>query len=58
MRDVVTQKRLDDARPILLKRDHGLPGLSCVIGGKIDNVFDMFDGLTGHLEITAHSTIL
>jgi glycine/D-amino acid oxidase-like deaminating enzyme len=31
----------DDSRPILFKRDAGMPGLTCVLGGKIDNVYDM-----------------
>ncbi len=49
VKTLLPRNELDDARPILLKRDHGLPGLSCVIGGKIDNVFDMFDGLTAEM---------
>ncbi len=35
----------DDGRPILFKRNHGAPNLTCVIGGKIDNVFDVFDAV-------------
>jgi len=35
----------NDGRPILFRRDHGLPGLHCVLGGKIDNIFDMTDEL-------------
>jgi glycine/D-amino acid oxidase-like deaminating enzyme len=31
----------DDSRPILFKRDAALPGLVSVLGGKIDNVYDM-----------------
>ncbi len=31
----------DDSRPILFRPDHGLPGLHCVLGGKIDNVYDV-----------------
>ncbi|MCA2961557.1 MAG: FAD-binding oxidoreductase [Silvanigrellales bacterium] len=31
----------DDGRPILFKANYGIPGLSCVMGGKIDNVFDI-----------------
>ncbi|MFN2351944.1 MAG: FAD-dependent oxidoreductase, partial [Kiritimatiellia bacterium] len=29
---------LDDGRPILFAPDHGVPGLTCVMGGKLDNV--------------------
>jgi glycine/D-amino acid oxidase-like deaminating enzyme len=35
----------NDGRPILFQRDHGLPGLHCVLGGKLDNLFDMLDEL-------------
>ena len=35
----------DDSRPILYRRDHGLPGLTCVLGGKIDNVYDVLQEL-------------
>jgi glycine/D-amino acid oxidase-like deaminating enzyme len=35
----------DDGRPILLEHDVGLPGLSCVLAAKIDNVFDMLDAI-------------
>jgi glycine/D-amino acid oxidase-like deaminating enzyme len=35
----------NDGRPILFQRDHGLPGLHCILGGKLDNLFDMLDEL-------------
>ena len=31
----------DDSRPILCKTDAGAAGLVCVLGGKIDNVYDV-----------------
>lgn len=31
----------DDSRPILFRRDHGLKGLTCVLGAKIDNIYDV-----------------
>ena len=31
----------DDSRPILFRRDRTLPGLFSVLGGKIDNVYDI-----------------
>jgi glycine/D-amino acid oxidase-like deaminating enzyme len=31
----------NDGRPILLKRNYGFPGLHIVMGGKIDNIFDI-----------------
>jgi glycine/D-amino acid oxidase-like deaminating enzyme len=45
VKTLLPRNELDDARPILVKRNHGLSGLTCVIGGKIDNVFDMFEAL-------------
>lgn len=30
----------DDGRPILFKVDYGTPGYHCVVGGKIDNIYD------------------
>jgi glycine/D-amino acid oxidase-like deaminating enzyme len=35
----------DDGRPILLEENVGLPGLTCVLASKIDNVFDMLDAV-------------
>jgi len=31
----------NDGRPILYRENHGLPGLTCVMGGKIDNVYEV-----------------
>lgn len=42
---VLPKNEIDDGRPILLLEDWGLPGLSCVMGSKIDNVYDVFDCL-------------
>lgn len=36
----------NDGRPILFKRDFGLAGLHVVMGGKIDNIFDILRGLS------------
>ena len=43
---------VDDSRPVLYVRDCGLPNLTCLLGGKIDNVYDILDVLaaTGGLE--------
>jgi glycine/D-amino acid oxidase-like deaminating enzyme len=41
LKTILPQSEADDSRPILFKRDVGLPGLTCVLGGKIDNVYDM-----------------
>lgn len=41
LKTVLPQSEADDSRPILFKRDAGIDGLHCVLGGKIDNVYDM-----------------
>jgi hypothetical protein len=41
LKTILPQSDSDDSRPILFKRDAGMPGLHCVLGGKIDNVYDM-----------------
>jgi glycine/D-amino acid oxidase-like deaminating enzyme len=41
VKTVLPQSEVDDSRPILYQRDLGLPGLSCIMGGKIDNIYDM-----------------
>jgi glycine/D-amino acid oxidase-like deaminating enzyme len=40
VKSVLPQSEGDDSRPILFRRDHGLPGLVCVMGGKLDNIYD------------------
>lgn len=45
IKTLLPQNELDDGRPFVFKRDHGLAGLTCVLGGKIDNVFDLLDEL-------------
>jgi glycine/D-amino acid oxidase-like deaminating enzyme len=37
---------VDDSRPILHMRNHGLPGLHVIIGGKLDNVYDIIDEIS------------
>ncbi|WP_455206795.1 FAD-dependent oxidoreductase [Kaarinaea lacus] len=40
VKTVLPRSEIDDSRPILFRPDHGLPGFHCVMGGKIDNVYD------------------
>ncbi|HEY7426735.1 MAG TPA: FAD-dependent oxidoreductase [Gemmataceae bacterium] len=44
---VLPRSATDDSRPILFRRDHGLANLHCVLGAKIDNIFDLLDELNG-----------
>lgn len=36
----------DDSRPIFLRTNYGLPGFHCVVGGKIDNVYDAVEAIS------------
>ncbi|HKQ60054.1 MAG TPA: FAD-dependent oxidoreductase [Candidatus Polarisedimenticolaceae bacterium] len=45
VKTVLTQNEVDDGRPILLRRDFGLKHLTVVMGGKIDNIYDVLDAI-------------
>lgn len=42
---VLPASEVDDSRPILFRAHHGMPNLHCIIGAKIDNVYDIVDEL-------------
>jgi len=42
---------VDDARPIAFHRDQNMPRLISILGGKIDNIFDVFVVLRRELEL-------
>ena len=41
VKTVLSSNEADDGRPILYRRDYGLPGFSVVLGSKIDNIYDV-----------------
>ena len=41
IKTVLPASEVDDSRPILFRMDHGLKNLVCVMGGKIDNIYDV-----------------
>jgi glycine/D-amino acid oxidase-like deaminating enzyme len=47
VKTILPRNEGDDARPILFKRNHGFKGVHCIIGGKIDNVFDVIKQIEG-----------
>jgi len=49
IKTVLPRSELDDSRPILLKKDYGIANFTCIMGGKIDNIYDAFAELE-HLE--------
>lgn len=38
---VLARSADDDSRPILFRVDHGIRGYTCVLGGKLDNIYDV-----------------
>lgn len=45
VKTVLPASEQDDSRPILFRPDPVLPGLTCIMGGKIDNVYDVMNEL-------------
>lgn len=48
VKTVLTRSADDDSRPILYRRDHGIRGYACVLGGKLDNIYDVLDEMDRH----------
>lgn len=40
IKTVLPSNEANDGRPILFQKDWGIPNLYCVLGGKIDNIYD------------------
>lgn len=40
---VLEQNSYDDGRPILLRQNYGFKGFTAVVGGKLDNIYDLLD---------------
>jgi len=43
IKTVLLQNEQDDGRPILFKQNHGLKNFSTIMGGKIDNIYDVLE---------------
>lgn len=52
VKTVLPRSEADDSRPILFRPDHGIPNYHVVMGGKIDNVYDVADELAKRLDAT------
>ena len=46
IKTVLPQSEFDDSRPILFKRSEELPNVISIMGGKIDNIFDIREKLS------------
>jgi glycine/D-amino acid oxidase-like deaminating enzyme len=47
IKTILPTSEVDDSRPIMIKKDYGIPGLTCILGGKIDNIYDVFSEIDG-----------
>jgi glycine/D-amino acid oxidase-like deaminating enzyme len=47
VKTVLPSSEADDSRPILFKNDHGFQNLTCILGGKIDNIYDVLYEIEG-----------
>lgn len=47
IKTVLPQSEWDDSRPILLSKNHGIKNYACIMGGKIDNIYDILRELDG-----------
>jgi glycine/D-amino acid oxidase-like deaminating enzyme len=45
VKTVLAQNESDDGRPILFRQHEEIPGLTTVLGGKIDNIYDVLAAL-------------
>lgn len=55
VKTVLVQNEIDDGRPILFRRDHGLKNFSTVMGGKIDNIYDVLEMIGEIKEYSGYS---
>jgi hypothetical protein len=45
VKTVLVKNEGDDGRPILFEKHFKLPGCYSILGGKIDNIYDVFEKL-------------
>lgn len=45
VKTVLVKSEGDDSRPILFKENHGMSNYLCIMGGKLDNIYDVFEAL-------------
>lgn len=43
VKTILPKSEIDDGRPILFLKDYGISGLDIILGGKIDNVYDVIE---------------
>jgi glycine/D-amino acid oxidase-like deaminating enzyme len=58
IKTVLERHEVDDGRPILLRRDFAHPGVLSVLGGKLDNVYDVLTELDRLLATEAAPAVI
>ena len=53
LKALLPSSEVDDSRPILFKTNYGLQNYHCVMGGKIDNVYDILAAIEDNKEMFA-----
>ncbi|MDB2447109.1 FAD-dependent oxidoreductase [bacterium] len=51
IKSILPTSAASDSRPILFKTHHGFKNYHCILGGKIDNIYDMTHILNNNFEI-------
>lgn len=46
------QNEIDDGRPIIFAKDYGLKGFCTIMGGKIDNIYEIAELLTMEFNLS------
>ncbi|ULL19028.1 FAD-dependent oxidoreductase [Paenibacillus sp. H1-7] len=54
IKTVLLQNEADDGRPILFKKDYFVDNLSIVMGGKIDNIYDILELINETKQFSNH----
>jgi glycine/D-amino acid oxidase-like deaminating enzyme len=57
VKTVLPRSETDDSRPILFRAHHGLRGFHCVMGGKLDNVYDAINAIAAQNLVPATQII-
>jgi len=50
IKTVLPRSELSDSRPILFKPNHGLSGYTCIMGAKLDNIYDVLQEIDHQLQ--------
>lgn len=50
IKTVLTKSEGDDGRPIVFEKHSSLPGCYSVLGGKLDNIYDILEKLDDELS--------